>query len=61
MGKVIGSVGVVLAFIAIIIASLYGYINNILSLVLDVETTGIMIGRVIGIFFAPLGVFLGYF
>ena len=50
------------AFILSFVAGVsYGYVNNIVSLVSDVESTGMMVGRIIGIFMAPIGIVLGYF
>lgn len=62
MGKIIGGIAGILAFLAIIGGIIYGYVNNILSLVTNqAESLGMILGRVIGIFVAPLGVVLGYF
>jgi hypothetical protein len=51
------------AVIAIFCASLYGWIANLVKLwgMLDGNVTGgMMIGRAVGVFFAPLGAFMGY-
>jgi len=61
MGNIISGILGILAALAIIVGFIYGYIANIVSLVTQNEATGMMIGRVIGIFVAPLGVVLGYF
>lgn len=55
------------AFILVWIAAAIGWIMNIYKLVslllIDgpLQVTGILVGRVIGIFFAPLGGVLGFF
>ena len=61
MGKIISGIVVILAALTIFFGCIYGYVMNILALVTDVETTGMMIGRVIGIFLPMIGVVLGYF
>jgi hypothetical protein len=51
-------------FVAIIaLVSIYGYIANIVKLVLAAggEVTTMFVLRIVGIFAAPLGVFLGFF
>jgi len=50
------------AVVAIVCASLYGWIANLVKLwgMLDGSVTGMMIGRAVGVFFAPLGAFMGY-
>jgi hypothetical protein len=59
MGNVIGG----LLYLSIIIGGIYGWIMNIVQLVQNdiVWTSGMSIGRIIGIFVAPLGAVLGYF
>ena len=59
MGKVIGA----LLYLSIIIGGIYGWIMNIVHLVQNevVWTSGMSIGRIIGIFVGPLGAVLGYF
>jgi hypothetical protein len=61
MGKFLGTLTGIVLFLAIIAGSLYGYVSNIISLVSQNESMGMIIGRAIGIFFAPLGIVLGYF
>lgn len=51
-------------FVAIIVlVSIYGYIANIVKLVLAAggEVTAMFVLRIVGILAAPLGVFLGFF
>ena len=60
MGKVISGTISILAVLAIIVGVVYGYISNIVSLVTQNEEVGMIIGRVIGIFVAPIGIVLGY-
>ena len=60
-----GNVGLGLLYLALIIAAAYGYISNLVSVVLffahDMPFGSLIVGRVIGLFFAPLGMVLGYF
>lgn len=55
----------IVLYVGIIIACVYGWINNILILLDHVgplaEYTIVEIVRVIGIFIVPLGVLMGYF
>ena len=53
---------IVLAYLAFLIAVVYGYINNIVSLVgmLGGDVTALFVARCIGFFAIPLGVVLGY-
>ena len=53
---------IILAHLAVLIAVVYGYINNIVSLVgmLGGDVTTMFVARCVGIFAAPLGVVLGY-
>ncbi len=53
----------VLGTIALFIAVVYGYVCNIIAIVqtMNDPLAGIFIARCVGIFFAPLGVILGYF
>lgn len=61
MGKFFGGIAVFAAIGAVI----YGYLANIVSLVTmivaDSPVTAMFIGRIVGIFVAPLGIVLGYF
>jgi hypothetical protein len=59
MGTIIAG----LLYIGIIIGGIYGWVMNIVHLVQNevVWTSGMSIGRIIGIFVAPLGAVLGYF
>lgn len=59
MGQLIGG----LLYLSLICAGIYGWIMNIVTLVQSeiVWTSGMSIGRIIGIFVAPLGAVLGYF
>ena len=62
MGKVISGLLIIAAFFAVLIGIVYGYIANIVSLATNqAESFGMIIGRVIGIFVAPVGILLGYF
>lgn len=61
MGNKIKSGLWLLGTLVLFIGGLYGYTANIVSLVSENESVGMMIGRVIGIFAAPIGVLLGYF
>lgn len=52
-----------LIYVTIILASLYGWVMNIVSLIgsnFD-PLTGLVVARIVGIFVAPLGIVLGYF
>ncbi len=59
----------VIAYIGLICAAIYGYLNNIVILVQTVlaagdtplVVTGTFICRIIGIFAFPLGIILGFF
>jgi hypothetical protein len=44
-----------------IVAVIYGYVANIVSLMTNHEAVVVSVTRAIGIFVMPLGVFLGYF
>ena len=59
MGQLFGG----LLHIGVVCALIYGWIMNIVTLVQSdiVWTSGMSIGRIIGIFVAPLGAVLGYF
>jgi hypothetical protein len=59
MGTIIAG----LLYITIIIGVIYGWVMNIVHLVQNevVWTSGMSVGRIIGIFVAPLGAVLGYF
>lgn len=61
MGSIISGIIAVLAALAMIVAIIYGYVANVYSLVTQNEAFGMMIGRVVGIFVAPIGIVLGYF
>jgi hypothetical protein len=52
---------VILSFL--ILACVYGWAANLVKLVLSLEgdLTLLFIGRLVGLFLAPLGVILGYF
>lgn len=52
----------VLIYLAIIVAILYGWIANIVTIFHSnfSEITGVLILRIVGIFVGPLGVVLGY-
>lgn len=58
-----GGLALVIFWFAAIIGLFYGYISNIVSLVDSVAgpINALFILRCVGIFFAPLGVVLGYF
>ena len=51
-----------LVYTALVIATLYGWINNIVILAGSTfdPITGLLVLRAIGVFVAPLGVVLGY-
>lgn len=63
MKKQQGYVSAELVIAAIVIIGFVGWISNIIKLIYsDFDPlTGMVVGRVIGIFFAPLGAILGYF
>ena len=61
MGNFIKGLAAYSAAIAIFVSVVYGYIANIVHLVSNTEPVGMVAGRVIGIFIAPLGIILGYF
>ena len=46
--------------LALFLASVYGYIANIVYLVSHNEAVGLSLARAVGIFLAPLGVILGF-
>lgn len=53
-----------LAFVVAMLAAFYGWVMNIYYLASglgDFEVTTMFIARIVGIFFLPLGVILGYF
>lgn len=48
--------------LAVIIAFIYGWVNNIISLAGDTAMShGMIAARAIGVFVAPIGAVLGYF
>lgn len=51
-----------LVYIALVFATLYGWINNIVILAGSTfdPITGLLVLRAIGVFVAPLGIVLGY-
>ena len=53
---------ILLMYFTIVIAALYGWIMNIVSLahMNMTDVTGMLVLRVVGIFMAPLGAVLGY-
>jgi hypothetical protein len=51
----------VLFSLGIIAAIVYGYVANIISLMTVNESVVVSILRFVGIFFVPIGVFIGYF
>ena len=55
--------GLILAYLTLLVLGVYGWVNNIITLVqMDTLTlTGMTIARIIGISIAPLGAVLGYF
>ena len=61
MGNLIAGITGTIFVLAVIIGFAYGYANNIFSLVSNNESVGMIVGRTIGIFVAPLGALLGYF
>lgn len=62
----LGTVGV-FAYIGLLIAGIVGYVMNIIDLVQlclvpgPLQVTGLLIGRIIGLFIFPVGGILGYF
>lgn len=59
--NVIAPLTVVILWLAAIVASLYGYIHNILSLVHHVGAFGLMeVVRVVGLVIPPVGIVMGY-
>lgn len=56
--------GPVVAILCMILAAIGGYVSNIVKLLggdaTVIEWTAMEIARVIGIFFPPLGIILGY-
>lgn len=62
----LGVIGV-LAWFGLLIAGAVGYVINIISLAQmflvpgPLKFTGLLVGRIIGLFFFPLGGILGYF
>ena len=65
MNKIWGGLGVgaILVWIAIIVAAVYGWIENIVSIihVIHDPVTTMTVLRAVGIFVFPLGAVLGYF
>lgn len=61
MKSILKSIAAVAAILSVVAGILYGYVANIISLVTQTEPVGMMVGRAIGIFLAPIGVMLGYF
>lgn len=59
----IGTLGAILAFFGIVGASVYGWVHNIVILggMMNGQVTAEFIIRCVGIFFAPLGIILGYY
>ena len=51
-----------LAIVLIWLAGIVGWVMNIITIVgtPEFEFTGLLVGRVIGVFVAPLGAILGY-
>lgn len=51
-----------LAVVAVLLACLYGWVNNIIELVsgLDTMTTTEAVVRGVGVLFAPVGIIMGY-
>lgn len=64
-GNFLAGLGIVaiLAYIALFIAFIYGYVSNIISIIhtLSDPITGLFIARCFGVVAAPLGAVLGYF
>ena len=48
------------ALIALIIASVFGWVMNVIQIVHSSAIDGLVIVRIIGVFMAPLGAVLGY-
>ena len=61
MNQIVTGVLGVVAVLGVFGGIVYGYIHNIVSLVTNTEQLGLVAGRCLGIFVAPLGVVLGYF
>ena len=61
MGKLISGLIAVGLMLTLVVGIVYGYIHNIVLLVTQNEALGMIIGRVLGIFIAPIGIVLGYF
>ena len=53
--------GFSLFILALLIAAVYGWVCNIISIIHADAFTGMVIARVAGVFVAPLGAVLGYF
>lgn len=58
----VGGLLAILAYLAIIIALVYGWVMNIVTIAHSnfSDITGLLVLRVVGIFVAPLGTVLGY-
>ena len=55
-------VGASIAFLVILALFIIGWILNIIDLIkMDIELTGVVILKIIGIFIVPLGSIMGWF
>lgn len=52
---------IIIAYFAIFLAGVFGYITNIVTLVHSTALTGEVVARAIGLFLFPLGAIMGYF
>lgn len=56
---------VVAIYFAVVLISAYGWFSNLFALIdtfiTNAPVTTLVIGRIVGLFFAPLGAALGYF
>lgn len=50
----------IVVWLTIVIASVYGYVMNVVHLVRYDHGTGELIARVVGLVFVPLGALMGY-
>ncbi len=57
----LGTIGMIAGMIALAITMLYGYVVNIVQLVVSNESIGMLLLRVCGVLVAPLGSILGLF
>lgn len=61
MSSVRSDVAVLLLYITILLLALVGWVKNIIAIIdSDGTITGMLIGRVIGVFVAPIGSILGW-